>query len=68
MNEVAYKTVLDKEIRSVIGGTLKLAWQALTAMGRKLIRPSDVFGGGNQAVHGSLQLRLTGGQLLSPYS
>jgi len=46
MNEVAYKTVLDKrEIHSVIGGGKK-SWigRLLTAIGRKLIRPSDVFG------------------------
>lgn len=46
MNEVAYKTVLDKdEIHSVIGGG-RASWlgRLLTAIGRKLIRPSDVFG------------------------
>ena len=46
MNEVAYKTILDKkEIHSVIGGGNK-SWpgRVLTAIGRLLIRPSDVFG------------------------
>lgn len=46
MNEVAYKTVLDKdEIHSVIGGG-QSSWigRMLTAIGRKLIRPCDVFG------------------------
>jgi uncharacterized protein (DUF697 family) len=46
MNEVAYKTILDKdEIHSVIGNG-KASWlgRLLTAVGRKLIRPCDVFG------------------------
>lgn len=46
MNEVAYKTILNKdEIHSVIGGG-KSSWlgRVLTALGRSLIRPSDVFG------------------------
>ena len=46
MNEVAYKTILDKkEIHSVIGGG-QSSWigRLLTAIGRSLIRPSDVFG------------------------
>lgn len=46
MNEVAYKTVLDKkEIHSVIGGG-KSSWlgRFVTAIGRVLIRPCDVFG------------------------
>lgn len=46
MNEVAYKTVLDKdEIHSVIGGG-RSSWigRLLTVIGRALIRPSDVFG------------------------
>lgn len=46
MNDVAYKTVLDKkEIHSVIGGG-RGSWigRLLTAAGRALIRPSDVFG------------------------
>ena len=46
MNEVAYKTILDKkEIHSVIGGG-QTSWigRMLTAIGRSLIRPSDVFG------------------------
>lgn len=46
MNEVAYKTILDKrEIHSVIGGG-RSSWvgRVLTALGRALIRPSDVFG------------------------
>ena len=46
MNEVAYKTILDKkEIHSVIGDG-KSSWpgRVLTAIGRALIRPSDVFG------------------------
>lgn len=46
MNEVAYKTVLDKtEIHSVIGdGRSSWIGRVLTAAGRALIRPSDVFG------------------------
>ena len=46
MNEVAYKTVLErKEIHSVIGGG-GASWigRLLTCIGRKLIRPRDVFG------------------------
>ena len=46
MNEVAYKTILDKEeIHSVIGDG-KASWlgRMLTAVGRALIRPRDVFG------------------------
>lgn len=46
MNEVAYKTVLDKnEIHSVIGnGKSSLLGRMLTRLGRALIRPCDVFG------------------------
>lgn len=46
MNEVAYKTVLDKEeIHSVIGdGRSSWIGRVLTAVGRALIRPCDVFG------------------------
>lgn len=46
MNEVAYKTVLDKkEIHSVIGsGRSSWLGRLLTALGRRLIRPRDVFG------------------------
>lgn len=46
MNEVAYKTILDKEeIHSVVGGG-GTSWlgRLLTVIGRKLIRPCDVFG------------------------
>ena len=46
MNEVAYKTILDKEeIHSVIGDG-KSSWlgRMQTAIGRALIRPRDVFG------------------------
>jgi len=46
MNEVAYKTILDKdEIHSVVGsGRSSWLGKVLTAIGRKLIRPCDVFG------------------------
>jgi uncharacterized radical SAM superfamily Fe-S cluster-containing enzyme len=46
MNEVAYKTILDKnEIHSVLGSGKK-TWfgKILTNIGKKLIRPCDVFG------------------------
>jgi hypothetical protein len=46
MNEVAYKTILDKdEIHSVIGnGKSSLLGRLLTRLGRSLIRPCDIFG------------------------
>ncbi len=46
MNEVAYKTILDKrEIRSVLGdGGRALVGRVLTWVGRRLVRPKDVFG------------------------
>ena len=46
MNEVAYKTILDKEeIHSVIGnGQSSWLGRILTRLGRSLIRPCDVFG------------------------
>ncbi len=46
MNEVAYKTILDKkEIHSVIGsGKKKWFSKMVTAIGKKMIRPCDVFG------------------------
>jgi|GEM_PF-692444 len=46
MNEVAYKTILDKdEIRSVLDKN-KSSWisRGITALAKKMIRPSDVFG------------------------
>ena len=46
MNEVAYRTILDKdEIHSVIGnGNSSWLGRLLTYIGRALIRPRDVFG------------------------
>lgn len=45
MNEVAYKTLLNKdEMRGVVGTRGSLASRAIAKLGRKLIRPQDVFG------------------------
>ena len=46
MNEVAYKTILNKEeIHSVIGGGREsLIGRLLTRIGRQFVRPKDVFG------------------------
>lgn len=46
MNEVAYKTVLDKnEVQGMIGTGDRQWWRKLLARaGRKLVRPRDVFG------------------------
>lgn len=46
MNDVAYKTVLDKgEMQALVGSRYRRGWQRLlSALGRRLIRPKDVFG------------------------
>lgn len=46
MNDVAYKTILQKhELRSVIGSRYQYGWQRLVSRAaRWLIRPQDVFG------------------------
>ena len=46
MNDVAYKTILDKcEMRALVGSRYRRGWQKfLSALGRRLIRPQDVFG------------------------
>jgi 7,8-dihydro-6-hydroxymethylpterin dimethyltransferase len=46
MNEVAYKTVLDREQMQGIIGTRKVFWlrRVLARLARRLIRPRDVFG------------------------
>jgi uncharacterized radical SAM superfamily Fe-S cluster-containing enzyme len=46
MNDVAYKTVLDKgEMQALVGSRRGGGWQRmLGALGRRLIRPRDVFG------------------------
>ena len=45
MNEVAYKTLLSKdEMQDVVGTGGPLLSRAIARIGRKLIRPQDVFG------------------------
>jgi uncharacterized radical SAM superfamily Fe-S cluster-containing enzyme len=46
MNEVAYKTVLDKsQVQGIIGTGARRWWQQLMSrLGRRLVRPQDVFG------------------------
>lgn len=46
MNDVAYKTILDKrEMQALVGSRYRRRWQRLLSWaGRKLIRPQDVFG------------------------
>jgi uncharacterized radical SAM superfamily Fe-S cluster-containing enzyme len=46
MNEVAYKTVLDKnQVQGIIGTGARRWWQRLMSrLGRRLVRPQDVFG------------------------
>lgn len=46
MNEVAYKTVLDKSgVQNMIGSGERRWWRKLMArIGRRLVRPRDVFG------------------------
>jgi uncharacterized radical SAM superfamily Fe-S cluster-containing enzyme len=46
MDDVAYKTILDKkEMQSIVGTrTPNLLMRMLTRLGRRLIRPKDVFG------------------------
>lgn len=46
MNEVAYKTVLDKnQVQGIIGTGARRWWQRLMSrVGRRLVRPQDVFG------------------------
>jgi tetraether lipid synthase len=46
MNDVAYKTILDKrEMQALLGSRYRRHWQRLLSwVGRRLIRPQDVFG------------------------
>lgn len=46
MNEVAYKTVLDRKQMQDIIGTRRVHWlrRSLARLARKLVRPRDVFG------------------------
>lgn len=46
MDDVAYKTILEKrEMRALIGSRYRARWQRLLSrVGRRLIRPRDVFG------------------------
>jgi uncharacterized radical SAM superfamily Fe-S cluster-containing enzyme len=46
MNDVAYKTVLDRQqVQGIIGTGARAWWHKLLArVGRKLVRPRDVFG------------------------
>lgn len=46
MNDVAYKTVLDKQqVQGIIGTGARRWWhKLLSTIGRKLVRPRDVFG------------------------
>jgi uncharacterized radical SAM superfamily Fe-S cluster-containing enzyme len=46
MDDVAYKTILDrKEMQGIVGTRTRSLWtNLLTRLGRRLIRPRDVFG------------------------
>ena len=46
MNQVAYKTILSKrEIRDMVGSHQPALWSRLIgAIGRRLVRPTDMFG------------------------